>query len=139
MTEPTRGEWPAEWSAEMWAARPARIIPVPNLTASTVLFAGRGILHGWSFFVVGATSLSYILYDGTDANGTLITEGTVTTATTDRQSLGTAGVELTQGLFLAISAGQANGSVWAAYDDARDRRRHDAARRPRVAGPIDLS
>lgn len=128
MTEPTRGEWPAEWSAEQWTARPARIIPVPNLSASGLLISGRGILHGWSFFAVGSTTAIYTLYDGMDINGTLINESEVIGLATDRQSLGTAGVEFVIGLYLAISAGQLNGSVWAAYDDPRDRRHHDRMR-----------
>ncbi len=133
MTEPHREKWAGGHSVSDWGARPARIIPVPNLTANELLISGRGVLHGWSLFAASSGVLDYIMYDGMDANGTPITQGSVTNATTDRQSLGTAGVELVSGLFIAISSGQAFGSVWVAYDEPRDDERRGKMSRDRVA------
>lgn len=97
------------------AGRPASIVPVPSLIEGQLLVGGRGVLRGWSLLAAAATNLTYAVYDGMDANGTLIHEDTVTEATTDIHWFGGPGIDLTVGAYLSITAGTALGSFWIAY------------------------
>lgn len=93
---------------------PANNQPVVALSANKLMFGGRCLLKGWHLLNGNAGSVTLSIYDGQDANGTLVATIVLATNAVWNPPLPDSGVTCNIGVFLAVSAGPINGSVFIA-------------------------
>lgn len=95
-----------------YAARcPAKPVPVNAVTGSKTLFSGRAVLSGWQLFNSGSAG-TVTIYDGQDANGTIVGEMNLPSSGTPIAGPGFPGVKLLIGLFVVVATGTVTGAFW---------------------------
>lgn len=95
---------------------PAQVLPVADTSASTTVWVGAGILHGWAFYNASAASRAVItLNDG--IGGPTIVPVSLTAGQSTRDWLSGTGVQIVTGLYLTVVSGAVSVSLWFRPDD----------------------
>lgn len=94
------------------AGLPADNQPVSALSANKLMFGGRCLFKGLHLLNGNAGSVTLSVYDGQDANGTLVATIVLATNTVWNPPIPDSGIICNIGVFLAVSAGPINGSVF---------------------------
>lgn len=84
---------------------PARAEPVALSAAGAIAYTGRGVLFGWSLTNTDAVNPNSVqLFDGSNANGSLIASDTLPLTSSDVRWLGLPGIRIDRGLFVTGSS-----------------------------------
>lgn len=99
---------------------PAQVFPVAATSASTTVYVGAAILHGWALRETSDTARAELeLRDG--ANGPPIVPVTLVAGQSTRDWLSGEGIYVRTGLYVAMLSGIVQCSLWATpLNDAGD-------------------
>lgn len=95
---------------------PAQVYPVANTAASTSVWVGAGILHGWAFYNASATTRAVITLDD-GQGGPTIAPFSLCAGESVRDWLAGSGVQIVTGLYLTVVSGAVSVSLWFRPDD----------------------
>lgn len=91
-----------------------RSIPTGNPASTGELYNGDLILYGWTFTETsGAATAQVDLFDGGNAQSTLIASITLAAGQSTRDWLAGSGIHCLQGVFVNVVTGSARGAIWA--------------------------
>lgn len=92
---------------------PAQVFPIPTITAGQQVYLGPAVLYGWAFEETTTSAVARLnLYDGTANTGKLVVPISLSADQSTRDYLPGNGVEIRTGVFLDVTAGSIDGSVW---------------------------
>lgn len=91
----------------------ARAIGLPAGFTAGVVMSGAGYLTGWAFREsTGGAPAALTIYDGNDTTGALVAPISLATGESTRDYPSMPGIELSQGLYVTVTAGAVDGSLW---------------------------
>jgi len=92
---------------------PAIAVNVPTTTVGVVVASGANLLLGWAFIeTTGTAGASLTIFDGSNANGSIVAPISLTSGQSTRDWLGAPGLFAQRGLFVALNSGSIQGALY---------------------------